>query len=135
MPNKTVPTTASVPAYIASLPEAMHQDSKTLVKLFKQATGQKPVMWGDRIIGFGIHHYPLASGKTGAMCKASFAPRSKSFAFYLADFPGRTALLKKLGKHKFQGGCLHIPKLADVDLAVLEALVRKAYLHNLQTDH
>jgi hypothetical protein len=135
MPNKTIPTTASVPAYIASLSEASQQrDCKTLVELFMRTTGQKPVMWGDRIIGFGIHRYPLASGRTGEICKAGFAPRSKSIAFYLADFPGRAALLEKLGRYKMQGGCLHVATLTEVDQALLAELVRQAYLHNLQTD-
>jgi hypothetical protein len=133
MPNKTVPTSASVTAYIANLAgDVRQQECRTLVRLFQKACGQKPVMWGDRIIGFGRHRYPLANGKTGEICKASFAPRSKSFALYLADFPGRPALLTRLGRHRFQGGYLHLPSLAEVDLEVLTALVRQAYLHNLQ---
>jgi predicted GIY-YIG superfamily endonuclease len=35
-------------------------------------------------------------------------------------------LLAKLGKHTTGKGCLYIKKLADVDLKVLEALVKKA---------
>lgn len=134
MPNKTIPTNASVPAFIAALPdEARRKDCKALVTIFKKATGQKPVIWGDRIIGFGKHSYPLANGKQGEICKASFAPRASTFALYLADFPGRSALLENLGKHKFSGGCLHIPTLTLVNSAILEEIVRKAYLHNLQT--
>jgi hypothetical protein len=31
--------------------------------------------------------------------------------------------LKKLGKHKVSGGCLHLQGLADVDTAVLTTLL------------
>lgn len=42
---------------------------------------------------------------------------------------GAAASLKKLGKHKVSGGCLHIAKLADVDQAVLREMVRSAYAY------
>lgn len=32
-------------------------------------------------------------------------------------------LLKALGKHTLSGGCLHIKRLSDVDLGVLEKVV------------
>ena len=54
-----------------------------------------------------------------------FSPRKGSLVIYAAEGPDRRALLKKLGKHK--GGdrqCLYINKLADVDLEVLETLIR-----------
>ena len=33
--------------------------------------------------------------------------------------------LKKLGKHKTGAGCLYINKLSDVDLKVLEGLIKE----------
>ncbi|HMN46273.1 MAG TPA: hypothetical protein PKE27_16975 [Povalibacter sp.] len=44
---------------------------------------------------------------------------------YVFDFPGKADLLKKLGKHR--GGlkqCLYINKLADVEIAVLEKILK-----------
>jgi hypothetical protein len=41
----------------------------------------------------------------------------------MASFPGRDALLSKLGKHKVGKACLYVRKLSDVDLKVLEQLV------------
>ena len=40
--------------------------------------------------------------------------------------------MAKLGKHKKSGSCLHIKRLADVDLAVLEALVSASVKHMKQ---
>jgi hypothetical protein len=35
----------------------------------------------------------------------------------------RAASLEKLGKHKTDGGCIYIKKLADVDVKVLEEMI------------
>lgn len=50
-------------------------------------------------------------------------------ALYVIGDKGAAASLKKLGKHKVSGGCLHIAKLADVDQAVLREMVRSAYAY------
>ena len=47
--------------------------------------------------------------------------------YTLAGSAGEDELLKKLGKHKRGKGCLYINKLADVDLGVLEQLVRESH--------
>ena len=90
-------------------------------------------MWGDRIIGFGKHHYEYANGKPAEICNVGFAPRSRSFAFYMKDFPERKTLIAKLGKHKFSGGCLHIAKLDNIDEAVLKTIVQKAFIAGAET--
>ncbi len=66
-----------------------------------------------------------ASGRTGSACAVGFSPRKANLVIYVFDFPGKAELLKKLGKHK--GGikqCLYINKLADVDTAVLEKILK-----------
>ena len=125
---KTQENAASVDDFVAAIDDpARREDCRALVALFASATRQKPTMWGDRIIGYGKRHYTYANGKPGVLCKVGFAPRAKTFALYIADFPGRDALLGKLGKHKFSGGCLHIPTLAGLDLKVLKAIVSQGY--------
>ena len=133
--NKTVQNKASVSKYIASLPEEhKRKDGRKIIKIMKSATQDKPMMWGDRIIGFGKYHYTYADGKPGEICNVGFAPRSRSFAFYMSNFPGRDKLIARLGKHEFSGGCLHISKLEDVDAKVLETIIQKAYLYGLKSD-
>ncbi len=132
---KTTQNKSSVTKYIASLPEEQkRKDARKIVKLMKAATQDNPMMWGDKIIGFGVHRYTYANGKPGEICNVGFAPRSRSFAFYLSDYPGRDKLIEQLGKHKFSGGCLHIPKLEDVDESVLENIIQEAYAHGVQSD-
>lgn len=123
--NKTVPTQVSVNDFIDKVDnQTRREDAKALLKMFAKATGWKPKMWGPTIIGYGAYHYTYESGHSGSVCAVGFSPRKASLVIYVADFPGKEALLKKLGKHK--GGmqqCLYINKLADVDLAVLQKIV------------
>ncbi len=105
-------------------------DSSIVVRMMKSISRKNPKMWGPSIIGFGVHQYKYANGKDADICKISFSPRAQSLVFYLANFTERTALLKKLGKHKVNGGgCLYINKLEDVELIILETIIRKAYNH------
>ena len=130
--RKTQETDASVDDFVESIADPIkREDCRVLVKLFSSATGQAPKMWGAHIVGFGKRHYKYADGKPAEICKVGFAPRSRSFAFYLAKFPGRKAFYESLGKHKFSGGCLHITRLSGVDLKVLKKIIKMAY----QYDH
>jgi hypothetical protein len=128
---KTLPNDASVEDFINSLPDGVKkQDSFTLLKLFSSITGQKPKMWGTSIIGFGQYHYKSERSKQeGDWPLTGFSPRKQNLTLYvMPGFADYQDLLKKLGKHKTSVGCLYLNKLADVDLEVLEKLIRKAYL-------
>ena len=126
--RKTNETDDSVDAFIDSIKdESKRNDCRAIMKLMAAATGEKPRMWGTSIVGFGKHHYQYANGKPAEICKVGFAPRARSFAFYLPKYPGHASLIKKLGKHKYQGGCLHLTRLADVDVEVLARMVKNAY--------
>jgi len=124
--NKTKPTETKPKDFIAKLDnDTRREDALTLLKLFKKITGWKATMWGPSIIGYGAYHYSYDSGRTGSVCATGFSPRKANLVIYAGTGPKTAALLKKLGKHK--GGlqqCLYINKLADVDLAVLEQVIR-----------
>lgn len=123
---KTKPTTVSVNDFIDQVEnEQARDDSRELVKLMKKATGSPPKMWGPTIIGFGQYHYKYESGHEGDMCITGFSPRKGNLTLYvMADFKERDSLLKKLGKHKATKGCLYIKKLEDVDMDVLEKIIK-----------
>ena len=127
--NKTQPTKQSVTSFIDALEhETRRSDSKKLLKMMKEITGEKPAMWGPSIIGFGKYHYKYDSGREGDFMMTGFAARKANMAVYIMPgFKPYAALLAKLGKHKTGGSCLYINKLADVDEAVLRTLVEKAY--------
>lgn len=137
--NKTRPTTASVEAFIESVDHAgKREDARVLDAMFRRVTGEKPVMWGPSIIGYGQYRYRYDSGREGDMCRVGFSPRKAKHSFYLSscgkdmDETAFAALLGRLGKHDRGKGCLYINKLADVDLAMLEEMAALAWKYSLE---
>jgi Domain of unknown function (DU1801) len=121
---KTKPTHAAPEEFIAGVEhEQRRTDSRELLALMKDVTGEPPKMWGPSIVGFGRYRYQYASGREGEMCLTGFSPRKQSLVLYLGPGLDNTALLAKLGKHKRGEGCLYINKLDDVDREVLRELV------------
>lgn len=116
----------SVNDFINAVPdEARRADCQALLKLFKEATGLQPKMWGTSMIGFGSYHYKSERSKQeGDWPLTAFAPRQDTLSIYvMPGFPPYASLLKKLGKFKTSVGCLYIKRLADIDPAVLEKLI------------
>ena len=82
-------------------------------------------MCGPSIVGFGAYHYTYESGRSGSACVVGFSPRKANLVVYVFGFPGEAELLQKLGKHR--GGleqCLYINKLADIDITILETIIK-----------
>ncbi len=122
---KTRPTSQDPLAYIDEHPvEHVRDDARVLVDMFQRIAGNKPVMWGSSIIGFGTFRYAYASGKEMDWPLIAFAPRKTNIVVYLTPgYSENNALLANLGKYRTGVGCLYIKKLADVNLDVLEQLV------------
>lgn len=130
-PNQTLPTKVKVAEYIAALPAERQADVKTLTKMMEKASGKKAVMWGPSIIGFDEYHYVYESGREGDAPLIAFSPRVGNLTMYImAKTDAFHALLKKLGKYKVSGVCLHVKKLADVDMKVLEKLLAESVKDN-----
>ena len=126
--NKTTQTTASADAYLAAIEDpARRADCEALAALMQKVTNEPPKMWGTAIVGFGSYHYVYESGREGDMCVVGFSSRKAGITLYLQGLrEGQDALLAGLGKHKADGGCLHIKRMGDVDANVLEKLVANA---------
>lgn len=126
--TKTRPTQMRVADFIDAAPDAVRrEDAKTLVALMSRISGEEPVMWGPSIIGFGSYHYRYESGHEGDACRLGFSPRKAELVLYVLNgSPEQEAQLARLGKHKTGKACLYIRKLADVDMAVLEEIIRGA---------
>jgi hypothetical protein len=127
---KTLANDASVTDFINAVPdETKRQDSHKLLAMFQKVTGEKPVMWGTSIIGFGKYHYKSErSAQEGDWPLAAFSPRKQNLTLYvMPDYGVADDLWPKLGKHKTSKGCLYINKLSDVDLDVLEEVVDRSY--------
>ena len=125
---KTKPTAVSVDAFLDGVQHPVRRaDGKALRTMMERITGEPAVMWGPSIVGFGSYHYRYDSGHGADMCRVAFSPRSANLVLYVGGFPEYEALLAKLGKHKSSKACLYLNKLADVDMAVLERVVRRTY--------
>lgn len=132
--NKTKPTEVRVEAFLEAVPDPVRRaDGKALSALMARASGREPVMWGPSIVGFGLYRYRYESGREGEMCRVGFSPRKAELVIYgTGSAPGRDALLARLGKHKTGKGCLYVKRLADVDLDVLDALIRAGFANSLE---
>lgn len=126
---KTKVNDASVTDFLNAVSnDVRREDSFTVLKLMQKVTGKKPKMWGGSIVGFDEYHYKYATGHEGDMCMVGFSPRANALTLYVLPCLGNEeSLLKKLGKHKRGKGCLYINKLADVDMTVLQELIKEAY--------
>lgn len=126
--TKTKPTKVSVDAFIAAVEKPVRRaDAQVVRALMERITKEPATMWGPSIIGFGSMHYRYESGHEGDMCRVGFSPRAANLVLYVGGFPEYEALLTKLGKHKRSKACLYINKLADVDLGVLEEIIRLSF--------
>ncbi|MBL7955801.1 MAG: DUF1801 domain-containing protein [Flavobacteriales bacterium] len=125
--NKTAATKASVHAFIDKHPkEEMRDDSRVLMALMQELTGEEPHMYGPSIVGFGTYHYTYASGHSGSAPLAAFSPRKTELVLYLGEEAQDDEALAKLGKHKATKGCVYVKRLADIDLKVLKAMIKKS---------
>lgn len=115
-----------VAAFLGSLePERRAREAPQLDDLFQRVTGFAPRLWQGGILGYGTYDYTYASGRSGTSLATGFAPRKAKLSIYI--MPGYAdygSILARLGKHTKGKSCLYINKLEDVDMGVLEELVR-----------
>ncbi len=123
---KTVATDLNVSRFIDAIDDPeRRRDCKTLVKLMRKVTGKKPVIWGDSLVGFDVFRYGRRNGQEFEYFRTGFSPRKQALTVYI--LPGYTdfsKILARLGPHKKGKSCLYLKRLADIDLEVLEELVR-----------
>ena len=126
--RKTQETHASVDAFLDGVVHHKRRRDGLVVRdLMRRVTGFEPRMWGPSIVGFGRYHYTYDSGREGDFFLTGFSPRKQALTVYIMPgFSGYEDLMARLGKHKTGRSCLYINKLEDVDLEVLEDLVRRS---------
>src|SRR5215510_6952668 len=127
---KTQKTQASVPEFLAAVSdEARRQDARALSELMTEETGVEPTMWGTAIVGFGEYTYHYGSGRQGCWPAVGFSPRKQNLTVYVSTgFDGYGPLLERLGRHTTAKRCLYLPRLSEVDDAVMRELIRSAFV-------
>ena len=126
--TKTRPTRASVEGYLASRgTEEQQADCRRVMAMLRRVTGKPPYMWGPSIVGFGQYSYTYDSGHSGEAPVTGLAIRGRDLVVYLmADDEAQRGLLARLGKHRMGKSCLYFKRLSDLDVSVLEQLVKNS---------
>lgn len=129
MAIKTRPTDADVTAFLDAVPnERRRAEGHAMRALMERVTGEKAVMWGPTIVGFGSRPYTNSTG-TNEWFVLGFSPRAAALTIYgvYDDYGPAEPLLAGLGPHEVGKGCLYLKRLDAVDLDVLERLARTAW--------
>ena len=134
---KTKRNNASVSDFINAVDnEQRRKDAFDLLALFENISQCTAEMWGDAIIGFGSYTYKYESGRALDWMLTGFSPRKQNLSLYImTGFSKYSELLEKLGKHKKSKGCLYINKLSDVDLNVLELIIKDSITQMKEKDN
>lgn len=128
MAIKTVATATDADSFLAGVePAERRADALAVAQMMARLSNEPASMWGPSIVGFGRYHYRYDSGREGDMCRIGFSPRKAELVLYLAGLEEED--FSALGKHRRGFGCLYIKRLAQVDLAVLEALIVQSLDH------
>lgn len=125
---KTRPSDASVEAFLDSVDnEDRREDARRVIAIMRQVTGEPAKMWGSRLVGFGSYHYRYASGREGDWPLTGLSPGKRNLTVYIMPgFDDYGEMLVRLGKHRTGKSCLYVNRLRDVDLNVLEEIIRQS---------
>ncbi|MFH0412147.1 DUF1801 domain-containing protein [Corynebacterium sp. L4756] len=116
--------------YLETLEARRLGHAEILFEIFNRATGDSPRLWGPSMIGYGEAHYKYATGREGDTFRVGFSPRKAKLSLYgLQESLRWEELSHKLGKHTTGASCVYVNKPEDVDLDVLETLVRETWEH------
>jgi hypothetical protein len=126
---KTKPNAVTVENFLESLDDERQFEASTLIDIMEEVTGEKPVMWGSSIVGFGTMAYTYANGKEADWLRVGFSPRKGTLSLYLTtEAEQYIAQLDQIGgKYQIGKGCIYIRRLNDVDIDKLRELIRDAY--------
>jgi hypothetical protein len=127
--NKTKPENKDVVAFLRTVqPQNRSEEGLKLNEIFEEATGEKAVLWGPNIIGYGTYHYKYESGREGDFMRAGFSPRKANISLYIMGGHGRFAKeFETLGKYKTGKSCVYINKLEDINIDALKKLIKVSY--------
>ncbi|MEL6686839.1 MAG: DUF1801 domain-containing protein [Pseudomonadota bacterium] len=131
MANKTQPMELKPSDYLDAISDPQRQaDCRQIHAIMQAASGEDPKIWGSSLksgmVGFGDYHYVYESGREGDFFRTGYSNRAANISIYVMpgyqDFDDE---LSRLGKHKMGKSCLYIKRLSDVDVDVLEEIIRK----------
>ncbi len=122
---KTQKTDSNVLKFINSVNDKKRKDDAlVLLDIMTNATKHEPKMWGNAIIGFGDYKLTYPNGRELNWFYAGFSPRKQNLVLYGVAHSEK--LFKDPKKSKTGKGCIYINRIEDIDLKVLEKMVKEA---------
>ena len=96
-----------------------------LLDLFGEVTGEQPVVWAGRIIGYGAYEYRYDSGRTGRAPELAFASGAREHTLYLVNDAEKKwpEVFARLGKYRASKACVYLSRLSEVDHDALRELL------------
>lgn len=127
------PSEVPVTEVLAKATGPRHAEAEELLAMFTEVSGEQPVVWAGRIIGFGEYEYRYESGHGGRAPLLAFAPGPAKHTIYLtSDFAERWPdLMAALGAHRASKACLYLTRLTGVDRQVLRAMLERSLAETL----
>lgn len=103
-------------------------EADDLLRMHREVSGEEPVVWAGRILGFGQLTYRYDTGREGIAPLLAFAPGATKHTLYLVnDFSERWPdLMERLGPHKASKACLYLTRLSKVDQDVLREVLERS---------
>ncbi len=104
------------------------RDAQMVYDLMKKITGEKGVIWGESIVGFGTYTYKRSTGKKYEWFAVGFSPRKSALVIYSVpctkDFK---KLVAQLGNVRSSVSCIYITDFEKVDAKVLEKIIKNSF--------
>jgi hypothetical protein len=111
------------------------EDSLKIYQFINKLTNWKPKMYGDNIVGYGNYSYLTKSGCKGDWFNIGFSPRKNYLAIYIVPYLDESEeLLKKIGKAKCGKSCINVTKLENIDLKILEKLIKLSIKKSIKSN-
>ena len=117
-------------AFLEAQPEPKRSELRQLDGLIRRCVPVWKRVMAGAMLGYGPYHYRYASGTEGDSARIGLAANKTGISVYVsvADEGGYLAEQagKRLGKASVGKACIRFKRLADLDLGVLEEVLRKA---------
>ena len=132
-------TNTQIETYISSLPEPKRSDIITLNKLilkinpkcklwFLDGKNSENKIVANPNIGYGLCNIKYAGGKTKEFYKIGISANQTGISMYIMGIEDKKYLAetfgKTIGKASVTGYCIKFKKLEDVNLEVIETIIR-----------
>lgn len=128
--NMFKPTQAKTPEeYIATIADPRRSEIEKLHALIQETVPDlKPHILAG-MIGYGTFHYKYASGREGDWSVIALASQKNYISVYVCASDGKEYIAEKyksqFPKANIGKSCIRFKKLADIDLGLLQKVIRE----------